>query len=78
MAKKTKKVSEPKKTKTKAKAPKNTKNKKAKDINVVVPIPAPIPISVPVTIPTNLGILDKMKKLKDKVFSTFGLNSPND
>jgi hypothetical protein len=51
---------------------------KAKDIKVVVPIPAPIPISIPVTIPTDLGILDRMKKIKDKVFSTFGLNSPHD
>ena len=78
MAKKSKKVSEPKKIKAKTKALKNTKNKKAKDINVVIPVPAPIPVNIPLTIPTNLGILDRMKKIKDKVFSTFGLNSPHD
>jgi len=78
MAKKNKKVSEPKKTEKKTKSPKNIKNQKVKDINVVVPIPAPIPINVPVTIPTNIGIFDRIKKIKDKVFSTFGLNSSND
>lgn len=51
-------------------------SKKAKDINVVVPIPAPIPIAVPVTIPTNINIIDKLKSIKDKVFSTFGFGPP--
>jgi len=52
------------------KKPKSKKTtSKQKDINVVVPIPAPIPIAVPVTIPTNLDIL---KKIKNKIFSTFG------
>lgn len=71
-----KKDSKPKKANSKK--TNNKKSKVAKDINVVVPVPAPIPINIPVTIPTNLGILDRMKKIKDKVFSTFGLNSPND
>lgn len=80
MAKKKTKVStESKKTKATKKSG-GKKTKAAKDINVVVPVPvpAPIPINIPVTIPTNLGILDRMKKIKDKVFSTFGLNSPHD
>jgi flagellar biosynthesis component FlhA len=49
---------------------------KAKDINVVVPIPAPIPISIPVTIPTDLKLIDRLKSIKDKVFSTFGFGPP--
>lgn len=45
---------------------------KNKDINVV----APIPINVPLTIPTNLKIIDRLKSIKDKVFSTFGFGPP--
>lgn len=53
------------------------KNITAKDINVVVPVPVPIPVNIPVTIPTDLKLLDRLKSIKDKVFSTFGLK-PND
>lgn len=59
-----------KKTSTKKASAKS--GKKNKDINVVVPIPAPIPISVPVTIPTDLKLIDRLKAIKNKVFSTFG------
>lgn len=78
MAKKTKKVTPPKQTK-KVSSPKK-KVAKAKDINVVIPVPAPIPVNIPVTIPTDLKLIDRLKSIKDKVFSTFGFGPdiPND
>ena len=72
-----KKTDAPKKATVKKKVSKA--KSKAKDIKVVVPIPAPIPINIPLDIPLpKLGITDRLKRIKDKVFSTFGLNSPND
>lgn len=80
----TKKKVSKKKTSEKMRGPKTkisskkcqTYCSKNKDINVVVPIPAPIPINVPLTIPTNLKIIDRLKSIKDKVFSTFGFGPP--
>lgn len=64
----------------KASCPKKTKNKsckkdcksKSKNINVV-PVPSPVLVNVPFTVPTDLKIIDRLKNIKDKVFSTFGL-----
>lgn len=61
-----------KKKTTKKSTKKSTPKKKvakAKDINVVVPVPTP----------TDLTLIDRLKNIKDKVFSTFGFdhNSPN-
>lgn len=75
MPEKKKKVQAKKKCGAKS-CKKNCRTSQAKDINVVVPIPAPIPISVPVTIPTDLKIIDRLKSIKDKVFSTFGFGPP--
>lgn len=79
MPEKKKKVNKKAATKKKCigKFSKMSKAKPAKDINVVVPIPAPIPVSVPVTIPTDIKLIDRLKSIKDKVFSTFGFGPNN-
>jgi hypothetical protein len=76
MTKKKSKVNTDSKKKNVTKKSGGKKTKTAKDINVVVPIPAPIPISIPVTIPTDLKLIDRLKSIKDKVFSTFGFGPP--